>query len=170
MKNKVDGVLIVEGKSDVNFLSSFLEALFFISDGYNISKRKLEFLVEASKVNKLIIMTDSDEAGEEIRKKIHDAIHAGYDARIKPNSRKNYKKHGVAEALKEEVLLILKDHLTDKEIFNEDYDLVSLISLSENPKKKREEIIEKYHLVGGNNKAIENQLRILKIKKEDLWK
>ena len=170
MKNKIDGVLLVEGKSDVNFLSSFLDALFFITDGYNINQRKIDFLLEASKVNKLIIMTDNDEAGEKIRNKIHIAIQAGYDVRIKPNSRNNYKKHGVAEAIKEEVLLGLKDFITDKEIFNEKYDLVSLISLNKNPRKKREEIVEKYHLVDGNNKAIENQLRILKITKEELWK
>lgn len=170
MKIKIDGVLIVEGKSDVAFLSSFLDALFFITDGYNLNEQKINFLKEASKVNKLIVMTDSDEAGEQIRKQIHDAIQAVYDVRIKPNSRKNYFKKGVAEAIKEEIIEALKEHISSKDVFNEEYDLVSLISLNENPNEKRKEIINRYNLIEGNNKAIVNQLRILKIKKEDLWK
>lgn len=170
MKNNIDGVLIVEGNSDVNFLSSFLEALFFITDGYNLSERKIEFLKETSKVNKLIIMTDSDDAGENIRKRIKNEIEGTYDVFIKPNSRKNYQKCGVAEAIKEDVINALKPYFTNKEIFKEEYDLVSLISLSNNPKKKREEIVNKYHLVDGNNKSLTNQLRILRVKKEELWK
>lgn len=170
MKNKVDGVIIVEGISDVAFLSSFLDALYFITDGYNLDDRKIDFIIEASKKNKIIIFTDNDDAGEKIRKKLHEAIQGGYDALIDKKSRKNYKKKGVAEGIKEDVLETLKDHLSDKDIFKEEYDLVNLISLSDNPKKKKEEIINRFHLYGGNNKALVNQLRILKISKEELWK
>ena len=82
-------------------------------------------------------MTDSDEAGENIRKQIHSAIQGVYDARIKPNSRKNYFKKGVAEAIKEEIVYALKEHVTSEDVFYEEYDLVILISLSDNPSEKR---------------------------------
>ena len=97
MKTNIDGVLAVEGVSDVAFLSSFLSALYFLTDGYNINEEKLNFLKHASKNNKIIILTDSDEAGENIRKRIKDKIEDAYDIRIKPESRKNYSKKGVAE-------------------------------------------------------------------------
>jgi len=170
MKTKIDGVLIVEGSSDVSYLSSFLETTYFITNGLDISKDKIAFLKEASKVNKLIVFTDPDEAGETIKNKLINEIQGICVAFLKGNSRKSYKKHGVAEAKKEDILEALKDHITDKEIFREKYNLVSLISLSENPQKVKDIIIQKYHLISGNNKSLENQLNILKITKEEVWK
>ena len=170
MKTKIDGVLIVEGTSDVAFLSTFLEALFFTTNGLDINSEKLQFLSAASKVNNLIIMTDPDDAGERIKNTIKSQINGVFEVKIEKNSRKNYKKSGVAESDKQVVLNALKPFVTDKELFREKYDLAALISLSVNPTKKREEIVNKYGLINGNNKSLENQLRILKINREELWK
>lgn len=170
MKTKIDGVLIVEGSSDVSYLSSFLDARYFITNGLDISKDKIAFLKEANKVNKLIVFTDPDNAGESIKNKLINEIQGICVAFLKGNSRKKYKKHGVAEAEKEDILEALNEHISDKEIFKEHYNLVSLISLSDNPQKVKDIIIQKYHLIPGNNRSLENQLNILKITKEELWK
>ena len=170
MKTKINGLLIVEGSSDVGYLSSFINAKFFVTNGLDISQEKIEFLLNASKVNKIIIFTDSDEAGERIKNTIQKSINGTYVASISGNSRKNYKKHGVAEAHKNEVLEVLKPFITEEELFNEKYNLSHLVSLSEMPEENRQKIIQKYHLIHGNNKSIENQLNILKIKKEEVWK
>ena len=45
-----------------------------------------------------------------------------------------------------------------------DYHLSNLISLNKNPKAVKEKLINKYRLIDGNNKFIENELNILKIK------
>lgn len=170
MKKKIDGVLVVEGASDVAFLSSYFEALFFITNGYDVNKEKLGFLSRASKVNRIIIMTDPDKAGETIENKIKNTISGVFTAKIRKNSRKNYKKLGVAESSIKEVEEALKDYITDKELFNQNYELSTLISLDKNPAQKREEIVRKFGLINGNNKSLENQLRILKITREELWK
>lgn len=170
MKTIIDGVLIVEGSSDVSYLSSFLDAQYFVTNGLDVSKDKIAFLKEANKVNKLIVFTDPDGAGENIKNKLINEIQGIYVAFISGDSRKNYKKHGVAEAKKEEILNALKEHITDKKIIRINYNLTALISLNENPRKIKETIIKKYHLIPGNNKNIENQLNILKISKEELWK
>ena len=170
MKTKIDGVLIVEGNSDVSYLSGFLDAQYFVTNGLDISKDKIVFLKEAIKENRLIIFTDPDGAGETIKNKLINEIQGICVAFLRGNSRKNYKKHGVAEAKKEDILEALKEYKTEKEIFRENYNLVSLISLSENPQKNKDIIIQKYHLIPGNNKSLENQLNILKITKEELWK
>ena len=170
MKTKIDGVLIVEGTNDVSYLSSFLDAYYFVTNGLDISQEKIDFLLQTSKVNKLIIFTDPDEAGEKIKNTIQKSINGTYMASISGLSRKNYKKHGVAEASKEEILEALECFITDKELFKENYDLSRLVSLSDNPEKVRNIIIQNYHLIHGNNKSIENQLNILKIKKEEVWK
>lgn len=170
MKTNIDGVIVVEGKSDVGYLTSFINSLFFITNGLDVSKEKLDFLKRVSEKRKLIILTDNDEAGERIRNLIKQEISAVFVGKTSKNSRKNYKKHGVAEANKEEVLEILSPFVTEKPISYENYDLVSLVSLSQEPSKKRSGIIKKYRLINGNNKFIENQLRMLCVSKEELWK
>ena len=170
MKTNIDGVLLVEGKEDVAFLSSFINTLFFTTNGYDINEEKIAFLLEASKVNKLIIFTDPDEAGEKIKNTLKNKISGLFEAEIEKNKRKNYKKNGVAESSKEAVIKALKPFITNEEIKLENYDLVTLVSLGKNPQEIKDKIIQKYHLVKGNNKSIENQLRILKISKEELWK
>ena len=170
MKNKIDGVLVVEGASDVAYLSSFIETLFFTTGGYDLNREKIDFLTSVNKVNKIIVLTDPDEAGKSIKNKLKNEINGVFEVKIAKNSRKHYKKSGVAESDKNEIVNALKNYFTDDNLFTQNYDLNSLISLSENPSKKREEIIKKFGLLGGNNKAIENQLRMLKITREELWK
>lgn len=170
MKNNIDGVIVVEGSNDASFISSIVNAQIFITNGYDLSPDKIAFLKEVSKVNKIIILTDSDQAGDNIRNKLKKEINGVFDVIIHSNSRKNYKKNGVAEAEINEALNALTPYFTDKPLFEEDYDLVSLVSLSDNPSIKKEEIIKKYKLVRGNNRYLENQLKMLKINKEELWK
>lgn len=170
MKNNINGVLVVEGSNDASFLSSIVNAHIFITNGVDLSKDKIEFLKEVSKVNDVIVLTDMDLAGERIRLKIRNEIEDAIAVYIQANSRKNYKKNGVAELEIKHVLQALELYFTDEPLFDQDYDLVSLISLSDNPSEKKEEIIKKYKLVRGNNKYLELQLKMLKITKEELWK
>ena len=167
-KINIDGVLIVEGKDDVSYLSSFVNSLFFTTNGYDLSKEKIEFLKEAARRNKLVIYTDPDEAGETIRNRIKSQINPVFEAKSEKIIRKNKKKSGVAELEKEEVIRSLKEFVTDREIKVINYGLLSLISLSDKPSEARSKIIKKYRLIKGNNKSLENQLNILKISKQEV--
>ena len=98
-------------------------------------------------------------------------VYVAPEAEVKAGKKAPAKKAAPkAEAKKEEILNALKEHITDKKIIKINYNLAALISLNENPRKIRETIIKKYHLIPGNNKNIENQLNILKVSKEELWK
>ena len=167
-KINIDGVLIVEGKDDVSYLSSFVNALFFTTSGYDINQEKIAFLLKATKVNKLIIFTDPDEAGERIRNVIKTQIPGVFEAKCQKIIRKNKKKSGIAEMEKVAVLEALKDFTTTKEIEINDYHLSTLISLSKNPCESKNILINKYRLVNGNNKFLENQLNILKINRQEI--
>lgn len=169
-KINIDGVIIVEGKADVSFLSNYLDALFFITNGYDLNQEKVDFLNRVSKVNKLLILTDPDKAGEDIRNTIKNKIHAGYDVLIPLKQRKRYQKTGVAESEIEVIINALKPYIKEEENKYIDYELNKYISLSDNPKDTREYIVKKYGLIYGNNKSLNNQLNMLKIKKEELWK
>ena len=170
MKYNIDALIVVEGKADVSYLSSFINAHYFTTNGLDINKEKLNFLLEASKVRKIIVLTDDDDAGRTIRKTILEAIPTANSEVIPANSRGKYKKSGIAESTKEEVIKALEKNFVNYEICKINYNLNGLISLSKNPSAKKEEIIKKYRLIIGNNKSIENQLNILKITKEELWK
>ena len=169
-KINIDGVLIVEGKADVSYLSTFVNALFFTTNGYDLSKEKIEFLKEANKVNKLIIYTDPDEAGEMIRNKLKTEISGVFEAKSNRITRKFQKKCGVAELDIEEVIRSLSSFVADKQIEVYNYNFATFISLSKNPQETRQLIINKYRLIDGNNKSIENQLNILKIKPQEVEK
>lgn len=164
----IDGVLIVEGKDDVSYLSSFVNALFFTTQGYDLSEEKIKFLVKASSVNKLIIFTDPDEAGERIRNSLKTNINGLFEVKCQKIVRKCMKKSGVAEMDRSAVADALKDFTTITATPRYNYGLSSLVSLSEDPSKIREMIINKYGLIHGNNKSLENQLNILKIKPQEL--
>ena len=162
-KINIDGVLIVEGKADVCYLSSFVNSLFFTTNGYDLSEEKIEFLKRASKVTKLIIYTDPDDAGGEIRKKLKTLINHIFEAKSEKVYRKKQKKFGVAELDKDEVVRSLTPYVTSTTFTPIKYELNKLISISNNPSENHMLLINKYRLIDGNNKSLENQLNILKI-------
>ena len=132
-KINIDGVLIVEGKDDVSYLSSFVNSLFFTTNGYDVNEVKITFLKEAAKVNKLIIFTDPDEAGERIRNALKTKIKPVFEAKCEKIVRKDKKKSGIAEMERDAVIAALKDFITTTEIKRYNYHLSNLISLGNNP-------------------------------------
>ena len=82
MKNNIDGVLVVEGASDVAYLSGYINTIFFTTGGYDINDKKIEFLNRVSRVNKIIVMTDPDDAGNTIENRIKNKINCVFVAKI----------------------------------------------------------------------------------------
>lgn len=114
MKYKVDGILLVEGSGDSSFLSSFLETEIFITNGYEIPEKTIMFLKQASNKKKIILLTDPDEAGKEIRSKVQKQLSV-YDVYVDIKKCNKKGKHGVAECTKDEILEKLKPFLKEKE-------------------------------------------------------
>lgn len=54
MKKQLDAILVVEGKSDVAYLSSFIDAEFVITNGSDIPLDTISYLKKASKKKKLL--------------------------------------------------------------------------------------------------------------------
>lgn len=73
MKNeklKVSRAIVVEGRDDVDVVSRACDALIIPTHGFGITKETWELIEKAYKEKGLIILTDPDFSGEEIRKKI----------------------------------------------------------------------------------------------------
>ena len=158
----IDGVIVVEGKSDVSYLSSFIDSVYFTTNGYDINEEKIDFLKRVSEVRKVIVFTDNDEAGKKIENRIKAEIDSVFTAKSRKITRKNYIKSGVAETEKNEIIETLKPFATEK-IEKQKYNLTKLISLSNDPEKIRNDIINEYRLIKGNHKFLEDELNMLKI-------
>ncbi len=71
--------VVVEGKYDKIKISSFIKAIIITTDGFGIFKNrsKREFIQKLAETNGLIILTDSDHAGQIIRNHIKSFVKNG---------------------------------------------------------------------------------------------
>ena len=111
MKFVVDGFLIVEGKEDVAFLSTFIDSFFLTTNGLEVNDELLNFINYYQNEYRFIVLSDSDEAGNKIRNKINDKIDNIINVYVDINACNKKNKHGVAEASKEEIIKILNPYI-----------------------------------------------------------
>ena len=68
---KIKEIIVVEGKSDYTLLKSFLDVEIIITNGSEISKETLDLIKKANETKGVIILTDPDYPGMQIRNKIN---------------------------------------------------------------------------------------------------
>lgn len=170
-KTKIDGIIVVEGTSDVKFLSSFIDAEFIITNGSEISSKTLNTIKELSKSYNIIILTDPDGPGKRIRDVINSKIDNCYNAFIDKNKSIKKNKVGVAESSNDEILNSLNNlHLFNKEDkhLNIKYsDLISFGYLNLNKKEFRNYLANKYHFDNVNTKYLIKRINMLNIPIEE---
>lgn len=169
---QIQDVIIVEGLSDKNYLSTFIQADILTCNGSAMDRFSMDYLKELSKHRNLIILTDPDYPGEKIRNTIAQQIpnckHAFIDKKraIKKN------KVGVAECDKEEILHALKHALTPT--LNPIHplltpkDLFDLHLLGPESKLNREKISLYFHLSYCNGKTFLKRLNLLNLTKKEI--
>ena len=67
MKKIIDGVIVVEGKTDVAFLNEFIDAEFVITNGSDVPQSTIDYLKHVSQTRKIYVLTDPDSPGKRIR-------------------------------------------------------------------------------------------------------
>ena len=175
MKAKIEDLIVVEGKTDIDFLASFIDADFYSVNGSSVDQKDVNFLKEVQKTRNVIILTDPDFPGEKIRNYLNENIDNLKNAYIKKESSIRNNKVGVAESTKEEVLSALENYVIyNKEKKNNIINYIDLYDLGlvgvENSRAKRALVDEKYHTGHSNGKALLKKLNYLGVKKEDLEK
>ena len=146
----MNGIIVVEGKTDVAFLSEFIDAEFVITNGSEIPVKTIEYLKNSSKNRDIFVLTDPDSPGKRIRdvldQKIPNLKHCFVS---KECSIKNHKV-GVAESTKEEVLKSLNTFIETKKNNCGSISHSDLVQLGlegdEHSKEKRDIVINKFHL------------------------
>lgn len=69
-KLQLSQAIVVEGRDDVDAVSKAVDALIIPTHGFGITKETWEIIEKADREKGLIVLTDPDFSGEEIRKKI----------------------------------------------------------------------------------------------------
>ena len=173
---RIKEIIIVEGKHDVAFLKTFLDAEFIETNGLGLNNSIRKTILEMSKQGyEFIVLTDPDFPGEKIRKEIESLVPNCKHAFIKKNNAisKNKKKVGVEHTTKEDVLKALENCVTYSETSNQ-FELKDLIELGltgqENSMILRKKIEEEYSLGHGSSKTFLKRLNLIKKDKEEIVK
>ena len=175
MKTKINALIVVEGKTDIDFLSSFIDASFYNVIGSAVNKEDFDFINEALKTKNVIVLTDPDFPGIQIRNKIKEKCPGVLETFVRKEVSIKNGKVGVAESTKKEVLTALKNvkNLNKKELVKSDLTYIDLLELKlvgSNSKEKRNFIINYYHIGYSNGKNLLKKLQLIGINKKDLVK
>jgi len=172
MRTTIKEVLVVEGRTDVVFLEAFLDAEIVSTNGSDVPRETIEYLITLSKTKKIIVLTDPDSPGKRIRDILDKEI-PGLSHAFVPKA-KAIKKHkvGIAESSPEEVMKALEHLVTfDKESLGtltmEDLFELKLVG-NQDSLKIREIISQKFHLGFANGKTILKRLNCLNITRDQI--
>jgi len=169
---KINELIVVEGKTDLIFLKSFLDADIVITNGSEISRETLEFIKEANKRQGVIILTDPDYPGIRIRNIISQYIGECKHAYIDKKKAIKGNKVGVAEACKEDILVALNNVVTYSNVTNKSISEIELYELGlmgkGDSKTKRNKVCEYYHLGWCNAKSFCKRVNMFGLSLDDI--
>ena len=165
MKQYLKYILVVEGKEDASYLSNYIGSEIVAVNGYELNSSLISYL----KNKEVIIMTDPDEAGKQIRNKLNEVLNKVHNVEIDIKQCIRGKKNGVAECQIDEILCKLSlffenNHEKHTEITS--FDLFDL-KISENS-ELRAYVSEKLNLGTCNNKQLLKRMNSTSVKLEVL--
>ena len=157
-KPYIDHIIIVEGTSDKSKILSLFDAAFFVTNGYDIDEGLIKLL---SKHRKLLVLTDDDEAGKQIRTKLNNIVKCeNVEVDIKECDK--HHKHGVAECDKEALFNLLKPYIA-KERTGDKITNIDLYNIGINSKRQRDNICDKLSINRYSQKQLLEILNIIRI-------
>lgn len=164
-KNKVDGVVVVEGKTDKDKLLRLFDVSVITTNGSAINNETLELIKKTSLSQPIILFLDPDYVGESIRKKICDKLpdinfkHCFININdIGPTKTKK----GIAEANDQAILEAFKNLISFKKN-NQSLTLKEFNDLEINNKNLRLRICEHFKISYCNNKQLFKRLNMMNI-------
>lgn len=170
-KLKVKEVIVVEGRDDTNAVLRAIDGLTIETHGFGIRKETWNLLEKAYKEKGLIIFTDPDYSGEEIRRKLTARFPESGQAFLTKNEAEKKGDIGIENACPEDIAeAIRKAHYTGRTedgCFTED-DLfeAGLTGLADS-KERRQKLGAALGIGYGNAKGFLKKLNSFGISRED---
>ncbi len=163
MKKKIKEIVVVEGKTDTAVLKSLYDVDTIETSGSGINDNIIEMIKTASKTRGVIILTDPDYPGMQIRNKIVQAVPNAKHAFVDKKDAIGEKKLGIAEAKKEAIIQAIENSVQ----FEENKDSITWNEFIEcdiiGNKKRREYLYHYFHLGYGNVKSLFKRMNMVGI-------
>lgn len=170
-KLHIDEVLVVEGKMDKQLLEQYIDGDIITTNGSAISDETISLLKELSKTRRIIVFTDPDFPGKQIRNKIDSEVECIHCFIEKEKAIKG-KKVGVAETNINDLLEVLKEKIVKSDYNKGNLTINDLNDLGLNGRNNssylRDELSKKLHIDHCNAKMMVKRLNMLGITKEQL--
>lgn len=174
MKRFLNAILVVEGKSDVSYLSNFIDAEYVITNGSEISSDTINYLKKAKEIKDIIVLTDPDSPGKRIRDILDNEISGLKHSYIRKEFAVKHNKVGVAECDINEVFHALDNLFENKVTYKETISFSDLYDLqlsgNINSLELRNKVCRKLSIGFSNTKTLYKKLNMLGISKKDLEK
>ncbi|MDY5770536.1 MAG: ribonuclease M5 [Anaerovoracaceae bacterium] len=170
-KLKIKEAVVVEGRDDTIAVKKAAEALTIETHGFGIKKETWKLIEKAYENQGIIIFTDPDYSGEEIRRKLTDKFPEAKQAFLTRSEAikkgdvgiENAKPEAIAEALR-------KAHCTasrGEKVFTEEDLYKAGLSGRTDSKEKRGKLGLRLGIGGGNGRAFLNKLNSFGITEEE---
>lgn len=170
-KLKIKEAIVVEGRDDTIAVKRAIDGLTIETHGFGIKKETWQLIEKAYNEQGVIIFTDPDFSGEEIRRKISEKFPEAGQAFL-PRAQATKKGDiGIENAEPEDIIEALKKaHCTTSsgEIIFNDNDLFDAGLIGCADSRQRRETLGKILGIGyGNGKALLNKLNKFNISRKD---
>ena len=170
-KLKINGLIVVEGKTDIDFLSSFIDASFYSVNGSAVNDEDLKFIKKIKEKTNVIVLTDPDYPGLKIRNYLNENIDDLFNAYVRKEVSIKKGKVGVAESTKEEITSSLSNLKLYKKDVKSNLELIDLYDLNligKESSENRSKLVNNLHIGYSNGKQLLKKLRMLGINKDEL--
>ena len=170
---KIKEVIVVEGRDDYERVKDALDCECVITHGYGFNEDLLNNLYEINKKKGIIVFTDPDYAGKNIRRKILDKIPDAKQAYLPRNKAFKGKDIGIENAKKEDIIEAIKKAKPQYEEYVKEYDISDMIFyglLGDSSKDRRIFVCDELSIGYSNGKRLVEKLNSFKISREVLEK
>ena len=173
MRTKLDYAIVVEGRDDVDAVGKAVDALIIPTHGFGITKETWALIDKAYQEKGLIILTDPDYSGEEIRRKLTEKFPDAIQAYVPQDRATKLDDIGIENACSEDILAAIEQAINNNEnrlkrqSQSGDYvevtltDLVQLgLSGVDGSSELRDAVCAKLGIGYGNSKALVKKLAL----------
>ena len=167
-KISIEEIVIVEGRDDTRAILEAINCKTIETHGFGITKETWNLIEKANKEKGIIIFTDPDFSGEEIRRKIKSKFPKAKEAFLTKDKATKKDDIGIENANKEDIIDALNKA---KVTIRTTKDIFSIKDLDDNnisQNRKRREALGSILGIGyGNNKAFLKKLNSFGISREE---
>lgn len=159
---KIKEIIVVEGRDDETAVKAAVDAEIIITHGFGIKKSTFDQIKKAKETCGVIILTDPDHAGEQIRKRIDERIPGCKHAFVPRNQATLDDDIGIENASPESIIAALKKAHAETEIYVERFtkkDLLRNDLIISNNASERRDVLGRILGIGyGNAKTFLRRL------------